>query len=130
MRHGPAIPLDGSVSEYQRPLTPEGVSLVQAVGYALARLGLRPDAILHSPLVRTRETAAYIAAALNVSDRLSESHLLEPGFDLNYLRYLLKEHAGCESLFLVGHTPDMANLIHALTQAEANFAEGTVAHIK
>src|SRR6185436_4480107 len=85
--------------------------------------------ILHSPLVRARQTATHIATALNLSERLSECQPLQPGFDVNRLRYLLKEYAHHEAIFLVGHMPDMADVIRALTKADVKFPEGTVAHI-
>src|SRR5262245_5036258 len=111
MRHGPATWPNWADSDGKRPLTPDGTALIQAEGRALAKLGPRPDVILHSPLVRARETATHIATALNLSDRLTECQPLQPGFDFNRLRYLLKEYAQCESIFLVGHMPDLADVI-------------------
>lgn len=130
MRHGPATWPNWHDTDTKRPLTPEGAALVQAEGRALAKLGLQPDMILHSPLIRARETAAYLAAALGLPARLQECQPLQPGFDFNRLRYLLNEYAHCQSLFLVGHMPDVADVVRALTKAEVKFSEGTVAQIK
>ena len=130
MRHGPATWPNWTEADSKRPLTPEGAALIQAEGHALAKLGLQPDAILHSPLVRARQTANHIATALNALDRLAECQPLQPGFDFNRLRYLLKENAQRESLFLVGHMPDMADVVRALTKAEVKFSEGTIAHLQ
>ena len=130
MRHGPATWPNWTDADGKRPLTPEGAALIQAEGRALAKLDLRPDMILHSPLVRARETATHIAAALKILDRRAECQPLQPGFDFNRLRYLLKENVQYESLFLVGHMPDMADVIRALTKAEVKFSEGTIAHIQ
>ena len=130
MRHGPATWPNWHDADAKRPLTPEGAALIQAEGRALAKLDLQPDMILHSPLVRARETATHIAAALNRLDHLHECQPLQPGFDFNRLCYVLKEYAQCESLFLVGHLPDMADVVRALIKAEVKFSEGTVAHLK
>lgn len=129
MRHGPATWPNWHDADSKRPLTPKGAAMIQAEGRALAKLGLQPDVILHSPLVRARETAAHIAAALQRLDCLRECQPLQPGFDFNRLRYLLKEYAHCESLWLVGHMPDVADVVRALTKADVKFSEGTVAHI-
>ncbi len=132
VRHGlanwPAGAWPGNDAE--RPLTPEGIQLIQAEAAALARLGLRPDLILHSPLVRARQTAEIIAEALGLSDRLREHELLSPGFDRKALKKLLREHAGREALMLVGHAPDMGNVIHRLTGGAVKIKEGAVAHVK
>lgn len=130
MRHGPATWPGWTDADHKRPLTPHGTALIQAEGRALAKLGLQPDLILHSPLVRARETAMHIATALVLLDHLRTCQPLQPGFDFNRLRYLLKDHADYESLFLVGHMPDMADVTRALTKAEVKFSEGTIAHIK
>ncbi len=130
MRHGPATWPNWTDADNKRPLTPEGAALIQIEGRALAKLGLRPDAILHSPLIRARETATHIATALGLFDRLHECQPLQPGFDFNRLRRLLKEYVDYESLFMVGHVPDLADVVRALTKAEVKFSEGTIAHIK
>jgi phosphohistidine phosphatase len=130
MRHGPASWPNWAEADDKRPLTPDGASLIQAEGRALAKLGLQPDVILYSPLVRARETATHIAAALNLLDHLRECQPLQPGFDFNRLRYVLNEYADRESLFLVGHMPDVADVTRALTKAEVKFSEGTIAHLK
>lgn len=130
MRHGPATWPNWRDADNQRPLTPAGAALIQAEGRALAKLGLQPEAILHSPLVRARETATHIATALGLLDHLHECPPLQPGFDFNRLCYLLKDYTHYESLFLVGHMPDVADVVRSLTKAEVKFSEGTVAHLK
>ena len=132
VRHGlanwPAGAWPGNDAE--RPLTPEGERIIRAESAALARLGLRPDLILHSPLVRARQTAEIIAEALGLSDRLREHELLSPGFDRKALKKLLREHAGREALMLVGHAPDMGAVVQSLTGGAVKFKEGTVALVK
>jgi phosphohistidine phosphatase len=129
MRHGPASWPNWPGADSQRPLTPEGHALIQAEARALAKLGLRLDVVLHSPLVRARETATHVAQALGVSERLQECPPLQPGFDLNRLRYLLREYAQAASVLMVGHMPDMADVTRALTKADVRFSEGTLAYL-
>jgi len=130
IRHGLANWPDWADDDDKRPLTPEGARLIQAAGRGLARLGLKPEFILHSPLVRARETASHLALALGASDRLRKYGPLRPGFDQTRLKYLLSEYAHCEELMLVGHNPDMAKAIQALTGGGVKFPEGAVACIK
>ena len=117
-------------SDAERPLTPEGERIIREEGAALARLGLQPDLILHSPLVRARQTAELVAQALGLADRAQAHDLLSPGFDHKALKKLLREHAERESLMLVGHAPDMANVVEKITGGAVKIKEGTVAHVK
>ncbi len=132
VRHGlanwPAGAWPGSDAE--RPLTSEGERIIRAEGAALARLGLHPDLILHSPLFRARQTAELLAEAVGLSDRVRAHELLSPSFDHKALKKLLREHSGLESLMLVGHAPDMANAVERLTGGAVKVKEGTVAHVQ
>ena len=49
----------------KRPLTDQGIARLRRAGRALVRLGLTPDVVLTSPLVRTRQTAEIIAGAFS-----------------------------------------------------------------
>ncbi|HJW76490.1 MAG TPA: histidine phosphatase family protein, partial [Thermoleophilia bacterium] len=82
VRHGVAEPRETwPGDDGARPLTAAGRrAMVRAVA-AFARLGLRPDMIVTSPLVRARETAAVVAAGLGIDDRLRVDERLAPGFD-------------------------------------------------
>ena len=130
VRHGLANWPSWPGSDAERPLTPEGIQLIQAAAATLAHLGLQPDLILHSPLVRAQQTAELIAEALGLDDRLRACDPLSPGFNHKALKRLLREHAEREALMLVGHAPDMGAVIQSLTGGAVKFKEGTVAHVK
>ncbi|HSD65172.1 MAG TPA: histidine phosphatase family protein, partial [Vicinamibacteria bacterium] len=51
------------IPDEERPLTPEGETKFREVAKGLARLVARPDALLTSPLLRARQTAAIAAEA-------------------------------------------------------------------
>ncbi len=130
MRHGHATWPQWEGRDDDRPLTPEGTRLTHAEGEALARRGLKPDLILHSPLVRARETAQLIAEGLGCLDRLQKSNLLQPGLNYQRLSKLLSEHAQLETLLVVGHAPDVAEVVEKLTGRVVRFKEGTVAQVE
>ena len=60
VRHAEAV--DGEPDEL-RPLTAEGRRAARTLGERLAAEGVRPDAILTSPLLRARETGAEFPPA-------------------------------------------------------------------
>lgn len=115
LRHGEAAPREDPKypKDYDRPLTKQGVKEMLDVADAIARLGIAPDVILTSPLVRARQTAEMVADMIGMRKRLFETPALGGGFDLRKLNALLNEHS-CEKVMLVGHEPDFSMIISEL----------------
>ncbi|HWH77607.1 MAG TPA: phosphohistidine phosphatase SixA, partial [Candidatus Binatus sp.] len=80
MRHGIAVaandPAVGHDSE--RPLTNKGVKRMRRAARGLRRLKIPFDAILTSPVLRARQTAEIVAAALCMEASLEEISGLAP----------------------------------------------------
>src|SRR2546423_11013207 len=74
VRHTDALP--GEPDEL-RPLSADGRAAARELGQRLADEGIRPGAILTSPLLRARETGEALAAALGCESDPSEA--LAPG---------------------------------------------------
>lgn len=134
MRHGPASwPADlWHGADAERPLTPAGIQLIENAAAGLARRltpETRPAAILHSPLVRARQTAELVAAALRPAEGHQEHRFLEPGFELVLLDALISERPVPGALLLIGHNPDLSDLVGQLTGTPAHFREGSVAYL-
>jgi phosphohistidine phosphatase SixA len=119
LRHGiPVEPEFWSGGDATRPLTPEGRDQTRAVLEALRAAGHVPNPdIWTSPYVRADETAQLAAAVLATPCRRSLA--LISGAQL--LDSLPKQEGPPsqwpQSLMLVGHQPDLGNLISALTGA-------------
>src|SRR5437773_5869517 len=69
VRHAEAA--DGEPDEL-RPLTADGRRAARELGERLAADGVRPDAVLTSPLLRARETGAELARAAGVEAEADE----------------------------------------------------------
>ena len=130
VRHGLATWPSWGGADAERPLNPEGRRVLQAEGSRLAQLRLMPGLILHSPLLRAQQTAEIIAEALGVLDRVRCCERLRPGFNAHELKKLLRENASLEELMLVGHAPDMAEVIKGLTCGEVKLKEGAIALVQ
>lgn len=130
VRHGLAHWPSWPGNDDERPLNRDGQLMMEAVAQGLRRREVQPELILHSPLLRARQTAEIIAEALSRAELLREHRLLEPGFNPKALRELLHELEECGALMLVGHAPDMGEVVASLTGHAAKFKEGTVAHVK
>src|SRR4026207_1575334 len=103
LRHGAADWPDWKKPDDERPLTKPGRRELHQVGEFLARLKVKPDLILTSPLPRAAETAEIAAEYLKAKVRKDES--LAPGFGRGKLRTVVKRHRA-NVLILVGHEPD------------------------
>ncbi len=89
---------------------------LEALG--MAKLGLRFDEILSSPLQRAVETALIIADAVGTREAVSIEPGLQPGCVLSGLVPVLERRAGNSSLLLVGHQPDMGRLASELIRSD------------
>jgi phosphohistidine phosphatase len=105
VRHAEAAP--GNPDEL-RPLTPHGRAQARDLGRRLRADGLAPDAILTSPLLRARETAA----ALDLGEPEIDERLA-PGATPDDLRAAGAERG--ETVVLVAHQPDCGRAVAALT---------------
>jgi phosphohistidine phosphatase len=114
-----------------RPLTPEGAQKFKDAVRGLASLNIVVDLVLTSPLVRARETAAILASGLGRRP-IEEIDALAPGGRhaalVEVLAYQAKK---CPRLALVGHEPDLGELVMRLLAANGTvkFKKGAVCAI-
>ena len=105
VRHAEAAP--GSPDEL-RALTAAGREQARALGRRLRATGLEPDAVLSSPLLRARETAAALGLAEpEVDERLA------PGASPADIRDTALGRG--DTVVVVGHQPDCGQAAAALT---------------
>jgi phosphohistidine phosphatase len=124
VRHADAAP--GHPDEL-RALTPEGREQAQALAEQLA--GEQPplDAVVSSPLLRARETAAAIAAATGLDAEADER--LAPGATADAVRAVIAGRG--ERVAVVGHQPDCGEIAAELTGGPPpRFAPGAVLEIE
>lgn len=115
LRHGVAVePEEWDGAEVDRPLSAAGEAALAGAVLLLRAAGISPEALLTSPLVRARRTAAIVAEGLGLTARVEVAPLLAPGFDTGRLTEVLKPRSGVESLLLVGHEPDLGETVGEL----------------
>jgi phosphohistidine phosphatase len=128
LRHAEAEP-HGTRPDAERRLTERGEEQSRAVGSALARMGVTFEAVLYSPKVRARQTAELAAAEWDPEEREClrvHEHLAE-GFDAHRALQALGRSG---RTMVVGHEPDLSNVIAELTGANVALKKGGLAVVR
>lgn len=120
VRHAEAVELGkaGAQTDFERPLTDLGRRQAAALAAALKAKGVRPTAVLTSPLVRAVQTAEPLVAELTpgkpavVTDRLSQGELKPKKLTK------VTGEVGGDLLILVGHQPDIGEYAAWLLDCE------------
>jgi phosphohistidine phosphatase len=111
VRHAEAAP--GEPDEL-RSLTVEGRDQARALGELFRAVGIRPDVVLTSPLLRARETAAGLQLGEpEVDERLAPGASPEDVRDAAWGRG--------DTVVVVGHQPDCGDAVLALAGREVRF---------
>jgi phosphohistidine phosphatase len=131
LRHAEAEP-HGTRQDAERRLTERGERQSRAAGIALARLGVKFDAVLFSPKVRARQTAELAAEAWSAQQRkrMREYAPLASGFDAQQALEVLAEVSQNGCLLLVGHEPDLSRVAGELTGGRLDLKKGGVAGVR
>jgi phosphohistidine phosphatase len=112
IRHAIAVPHGTpGVADEDRPLTPEGEAKFREAARGLARLFDRPDALLTSPWLRARQTAAIAGAAWKVEAKEAKA-LAGGSFDDHAA--LLDGYPRDATVAVVGHEPYVSDLLARL----------------
>lgn len=136
VRHAIAVPRDapGVLDDRLRELTPAGMAKTRRIVRALARLRLAVDEIWSSPLVRARQTADLLAEGFPRAASVRVVRALEPGGDFDELLRAMARHAQLDGVALVGHEPDLGELVGTLLvgrrQGVVEFKKGGVACVE
>jgi phosphohistidine phosphatase len=114
VRHGiAALPGTPGIPDDERLLTSKGEKRVRQIARGLARLDLKLDRIVTSPLPRARATAEIIADELDSRKLLEISNVLQTGSSAATVERWLRERTE-ERLMIVGHNPTLSDLLSLL----------------
>ena len=115
IRHAHAV--EGE-DDARRPLSDKGRRQIRTMARFLRRSGrLETREFWHSPLVRARDTASLLAAAMKADVRLVEVSGIEPYADPAVLAARLKRLR--RSVAVVGHEPHLSTLATLLLLGRA-----------
>lgn len=133
IRHGRAEVGEGK-ADADRSLTAEGVRELEASCAGLAATGLVVDAVITSPLLRARETAALVAQGIGsgISPEVVEG--LAPGAGPGAVLEALRGVRAGRCVAVVAHAPDLSGVVAGLVAPGGprvvSFAPGTMACVE
>lgn len=110
IRHGLAgKSLEDEAKDEARPLKKKGKEVMKDVAKALKKLDVCFDAILTSPLLRSKQSAEIIHAYCGNAKKVTETGLLKPAASFSNLIKLLNKFKGSKKIALVGHEPFLSS---------------------
>lgn len=109
-RHGIAEPRNGNLPDADRPLTPLGVERTRDAAKGLARFANRPEVILTSPKVRSRQTAGILGDIFDIEPIIAEELADAPPVDVIHM--LRRRDEQC--VLIIGHEPTLSEVIETL----------------
>ena len=114
-RHAEAE-IDGD-DDLSRPLSPIGFSQAAVQGETFRELELYPELIMHSPAMRSRQTAEIMAVKLELSQGYTvednDLYLCDSSELMAIIRNLPDD---VNSVLIVGHNPAIENVADALEE--------------
>jgi phosphohistidine phosphatase len=117
----------------QRPLDKTGIEQCQVMGGALASLGVKPDVIISSPLVRARETASIVADEIGHREKIVLDNAMRPDAEYSDFQQLLARYKSADAIMVVGHNPSQTEFLNRLLTGNSSEAielkKGAVARI-
>ena len=109
-RHGIAEPRNENLPDADRPLTPLGVERTLVSAKGLARFANRPEVILTSPKVRSRQSAGILGDVFDMTPIIAD--VLADASTVDVIHMLRRRDEQC--VLIVGHEPTLSEVIETL----------------
>ena len=107
-----------AMKDFERPLAPRGLKAAPKMGKAMRERNLRPDLILCSPSVRTRQTLTLAEPeAWDAQPEVRFDERLYEASQQTLLKVLRELPNEIGHVMIVGHNPGLQELAAALTPA-------------
>ena len=131
LRHAKSSWDDPSLADHDRPLNGRGKASAPMMGALILERGLTPQRIVTSSAKRARKTAKLVAEACEYGGAIQrEPALYLAGPDAYLAAIHAVGDAPVDRLMLVGHNPDMEDLIVLLTGQAARMPTAALAVIE
>jgi phosphohistidine phosphatase len=129
LRHAKSSWKDKGVSDHDRPLNKRGKRDAHRMGWLLQKEELVPDIILSSTAVRSRDTAVRLAKSCYYKGQINYGDSLYLGGAEAYLDALRSLRNEFKIVLVVGHNPDIEELVMILTKQAERIPTAALAQI-
>lgn len=134
LRHGRAEEGGTGRSDADRRLTQKGRHEIAGVAGWMVEEEISFDLIAASPLVRAQETAAIVADALGIPERLMTWKQLVPGGDADTVCREVDRYNDAGAILVVGHQPLLSSLVGRIISGSESagiaMSKGSLARIR
>ncbi len=110
LRHAKASTGGDGLADRDRPLNDKGRDAAARIGRHLAKRGVRPELVLCSPSLRTRETLELVENELEAALSTEFDDALYLASERGLQARIASVPDGVASVMLVGHNPGIAEL--------------------
>ncbi len=117
LRHGKAEEYYIGSSDSKRKLTESGRAELEEIASGIVTIGIKPDIIISSPLVRSKETAEIVSKHISHRKTLPKIRIwkdLKPESDIHQTHKNLMRMAPDACIMLVGHEPHLSSLAYSM----------------
>jgi phosphohistidine phosphatase len=129
MRHAKSSWNEPGLADHDRPLNKRGKQAAPEMGERLRREELTPDMILCSTARRARETAKAVAEACGYEGDIESQRDLYSSDAACYMDILRHLPDRAERVLVVGHNPEIEELLEVLTGNLERMVTGAIAHV-
>jgi len=129
MRHAKSSWNDDGLPDHERPLNKRGKRDAPRMGQLLLEKALVPEFIITSAAKRACKTAKKVAEACQYTGPIEETWDIYRAPAEAYLAVLNKVAADYERVLIIGHNPDLEDLLEMLTGREEALPTGALAQV-
>lgn len=128
LRHGKAQQ-GGPERDFERGLKKRGTQQAEQAGEEVGRQGIRLDLIVSSAARRARQTAKRAARTAGYEGVITKLDSLYLSGLTQHLAVLTGLDDGCQAVLLVGHNPDLEDLVSRLSGQDLPLPTGALVGI-
>jgi phosphohistidine phosphatase len=128
IRHAKATHESG-YADFERPLTDKGFKQCELMASRLIAEGIKPDAIVASPALRTLATAGAFMQIMGLSTAISNKDIYDAS-ESALLKVIYELPDDIDFIALVGHNPGISQVLYYLSGAIKDVPPCSVALIE
>lgn len=130
VRHAKSSWKHHNLPDHERPLNRRGMDDAPRIGKLLAEQGLRPDHVVSSTAVRAQTTARLAGEACGYEGRVELREELYLSGAESYLQALRETPPRVARAMIVGHNPDVEELVTLLTRRDESMPTAALAWVE